>query len=78
MKYDYDNPVCTAFVAEVESKGFEVEHYRGRFFWEGPAVRCDISDYPRLVRATSMTLQHDSMGLGMIVYPVASGKLRNN
>lgn len=71
----YDNDTCNKFVEECENAGFEVEHYRGRFYWTGPAVRCENSDYQTLVRATSMELQHDSMGLGMIVYPVRSGKL---
>ena len=71
----YDNDTCNKFAEECKAAGFEVEHYRGRFYWEGPAVRCENVDYQTVCRATSMPLQSDSMGLGIIMYPVRSGKL---
>jgi hypothetical protein len=75
-KMKYDNETCNKFVEECETAGYEVRHYRGRSFWEGPAVRCDNQDeYHDVVRATTMRLQNDSLGYGYIVYPVSSGKL---
>lgn len=63
---------CQQFVADMEEAGLEVEHYRGRSFWEGPAVRVDsIQD---AMGATMVPCQWDNMGLGFIVYPKASDK----
>ncbi len=73
----YDNAVCNQFVTDMEQAGFDVEHYHGRFFWEGPAVRCEREDEQDVIRATKVRLQSDSMGLGTIFYPVRSGKLLN-
>lgn len=72
MPLTYDNPQCNQFVADMEDAGFEVEHYRGRNFWTGPAVRGEMQD---VARATKVRIQTDSMGLGVICYPVARGKL---
>jgi hypothetical protein len=55
------------FVDEVESNGLVTEHYYGRFFYEGPAVRVD--ELQDAIRATSVKVQWDSMGAGYIVYP---------
>lgn len=73
----YDSKDCNQFVEDMEAAGFEVEHYRGRFYWEGPAVRCDRDSYQDVIRATKVRLQEDDMGLGAIVYPQRSGKLQN-
>lgn len=68
----YTREDCVQFVEDMASAGYEVEHYYGRYSWEGPAVR--TSDYgPDLqdvIRATSVKLQWDSMGMNEIVYPV--------
>lgn len=72
MALKYDEPDCNRFVEECEAAGLEVEHYRGRFFWEGPAVRADcVAD---VMSITGVRCQHDSMGLGVIVYPIKSGR----
>lgn len=34
----YSNNDCVRFEGDMEAIGLEVQHYRGRFFWEGPAV----------------------------------------
>ena len=81
MDYDtrdqegYDLPVYTVpdavqFVKDMQNAGLEVEHYRGRFYWEGPAVRVD--DLQDAMSETKVRLQWDSMGRGYIVYPRAS------
>ena len=65
----YTNDDCVQFVDDMEEAGFEVEHYRGRGFWEGPAVRVDrVQD---AYSETKVACQSDQMGLGYIVYPVA-------
>ena len=69
----YDNKICSRFVKDMENAGLEVENYKGRYFWEGPAVRC--SDLQDVLSETKIKCQWDSMGRGYIVYPIASGKL---
>lgn len=74
-KFFYDNNTCNQFVRDMENAGFTVEHYRGRFFWEGPAVRTtDDYDEDDIVRATEVPLQRDDMGRGAIRYPRRGGK----
>jgi len=69
MKYEKKHHII--FVERAKEAGFEVEHYHGRNFWEGPAVRVrDSYEAQELIRATSMRLQSDNMGLGFIYYPV--------
>jgi hypothetical protein len=76
MTLRYNDESCNKFVAECEAAGFEVEHYKGRFWWEGPAVRVKgDKEYLKVVRATTVNIQNDDMGKGMIIYPVKRGKL---
>jgi len=72
MKYDNDD--CNQFVEDMENTGLEVEHYHGRWFWEGPAVRVD--DIQDALSETKVKCQWDNMGLGFIVYPRQSGMLK--
>lgn len=69
----YDNKTCNKFVEDMKKAGLEIEHYHGRFFWEGPAVRVD--DIQDAMSNTKVELQWDHMGLSFIVYPKQSGKL---
>lgn len=74
----YDNASCNQFVEDMKRAGIEVEHYYGRFYWTGPAVRTDETGWPKsqdVYRATRVSLQRDSMGLGFILYPRESGNL---
>ncbi len=65
----YDRPKYEKFRKDCEGEGLEVRHYRGRFFYEGPAVSTkDIQD---VIRATTVRVQWDQLGLGYIVYPEA-------
>lgn len=57
------------FAKEVSSKGFKVNHYRGRFSYEGPSVHCDEDELQDVIRATEVYVQWDSMGRGYVVYP---------
>ena len=71
----YDNEACNKFVRDMTKAGYDVRHYRGRWFWEGPAVAVDSpQDGQSVIRATRVMLQSDALGLGVIYYPVASGK----
>jgi hypothetical protein len=68
----YEIPEYRRFVRDMTRAGIEVEHYRGRFYYEGPAVRVGGSnEYSRsdVEAATKVRLQHDQMGLGEILYP---------
>ena len=56
------------FREDMREAGYEVEEYNGRYFYRGPAVRCD--DLQDAIRATKVRLQSDQMGKhGYIVYP---------
>lgn len=71
----YSNPKVVKFVKDMERAGYEMEHYKGRFYWEGPAVRTSGKRGPSLqdvMHATRVKLQYDNMGLDHIVYPVVS------
>ena len=67
---EYEDKDCVKFVEDMVNAGQEVKHYRGRHFWEGPAVVGD--SFGQLAALTSVVLQSDQLGLGVIVYPVAS------
>jgi hypothetical protein len=58
------------FEDEMAEAGFEVFHYHGRFFWHGPAVV--TSDPQAVIRATTVRVQQDSMGMGAVIYPLLS------
>ncbi len=67
----YANERYEQFCREIEEHGaHEIEHYRGRFFYEGPAVFIEAIEYEDVIRATSGRLQTDDLGkTGMVVYP---------
>jgi hypothetical protein len=65
----YADPLHRQFVHDCRAAGYEVRHYRGRNFWEGPAVITDDAD--DVARATRVPVQQDNMGLGYVVYPRA-------
>lgn len=60
------------FVEDMRLAMLPVEHYHGRFWWEGPAVRVD--DLQTAMMETRVPVQWDSMGMGYIVYPVNGDK----
>lgn len=65
----YMNKDCLQFVEDMENASLEVDHYRGRNFWQGPAVRVDFLQ--DALSETKVKCQWDNMGLGYIVYPVS-------
>ena len=68
----YKNDTCADFVADMLAAGFEVEHYHGRFHWQGPAVRVDCRE--DVMSETEVKCQWDNMGMGFIVYPIVGGE----
>jgi len=68
----YDNTIYQQFVEDMEEAGIEWEHYRGRFYYEGPAARTNENGFPTqqdVIRATKVNVQWDNMGFNWIVYP---------
>ncbi len=63
MEYEYDDPDHLRFVEDMEEAGLEVEHYRGRFFWEGPSVQVD--DLQDALGATMVRCQLGQPGPGL-------------
>ncbi len=57
------------FTEVMKGAGLEVEHYEGRNFYKGPAVRVDDLETVLSVKG-SIRVQWDNMGKGWIVYPV--------
>jgi hypothetical protein len=66
----YTKSAHKRFVADMQTAGLEVEHYHGRYFWEGPAVR--VRDLQDALSETRVKCQWDQMGRGYIVYPVVN------
>ena len=67
--YEYKHPDHVRFVEDMEEAGLDVRHYRGRFYWRGPAVVID--DLQDALGSTKVRCQWDNMGLGWVVYPEA-------
>lgn len=69
----YDHPKLQLFVIDMMDSPFfdRLDHYRGRFDYEGPAIRVrNQSELQDVIRETNMELQRDEMGKnGYIVYP---------
>jgi hypothetical protein len=74
----YINSDCNQFVSDMKAAGYDVEHYCGRLFYEGPAVRCAKYRYQSIERATSVKLQTVRVGgSNLVVYPIRSGNTPN-
>lgn len=60
------------FRRDMKAAGYEVYEYRGRFWYQGPAVNTDRRNGPDLddiIAATTVKVQWDGMGLDQVVYP---------
>ena len=64
---DYDDPRYKKFCDELESLGYNLIHYEGRFFFKGPAVI--VEDSSTAMANTTVRCQIDNMGLDYVVYP---------
>ena len=62
-----DNEVFNKFVSDMESIGLDVQNYKGRFYYDGPAVI--VGDIQEAIRATKLKLQWDNMAFDYVVYP---------
>lgn len=73
---EYTVPDCIKFVEDMEGAGLFVEHYIGRFYWEGPAVV--VHNIQDALSNTKVRCQWDNMGLDWVVYPLDrdAGKLK--
>jgi hypothetical protein len=68
-RHDWGHPQHIRFVRDMERASLRVQHYRGRFYWEGPAVVVD--NLQDALGTTRVPCQWDHMGLGWVVYPSA-------
>ena len=65
------------FAEDMYAVGIPVEPYHGRFMWYGPAVRSHEMYGPTLqfiIRATTVKVQWDNLGMHYIVYPIDSDR----
>ena len=67
--HEWKYPRYAQFAEELQDAGYEVYRYRGRFYYDGPAVNCSHEEYQDIIRATQVKVQSDSMGMGLVVYP---------
>lgn len=60
------------FMLDMRKAGlkYKMRHYRGRFFWEGPAVVVD--NIQEVLSKTKVPCQWDNMAMSWIVYPKES------
>ncbi len=66
----YETQRYEQFRQDLEEAGYEVEHYQGRWFYQGPAVRIDSDELQDIIRLTDVKVQWDELGKdGLIVYP---------
>jgi hypothetical protein len=73
---DYEptgNATHDRFAAEAREAGWNVCKYQGRFWYDGPAVVTDDEstdrDLQAAIRATTVRVQWDNLGLNYVVYP---------
>ena len=41
MPNNYENPEHNRFVRDMNTSRYNIVHFRGNKFWQGPAVECD-------------------------------------
>ena len=61
------NKKFAQFEEDMEKAGRKVENYRGRNFYNGPAVIVDESELQDVIRETKVQLQWDAMGKSDII-----------
>lgn len=73
----YENKDHIEFVDDMGAIGKETSFYGGRNFWKGPAVSvANTEEFQEVASATAVRLQTDQLGKGLIVYPIASGGIK--
>ena len=63
----YEVNKLNRFEMDADAAGLTLSHYHGRYWYKGPAVSGD--DIQELMSFTTVKLQSDSLGRGVIVYP---------
>lgn len=63
-----EKPTHAKFRRDMKKAGFEVIDYKGRFFYDGPAVICRPNQRQEVYRSTDVRLQSDNMGLDYVLY----------
>ena len=72
VTYTYDDPRFVKFVEDMQDAGIPTQHYRGRWFYNGPAAVTNRHEWvgvQEIMSATKVRLTTDSMGLETILYP---------
>jgi hypothetical protein len=64
---EYTNEDHKQFVTDMQAVGLKVRHYRGRFFYQGPAVV--VPEVQNALSKTQVQCTWDNMGKEYIVYP---------
>lgn len=59
------------FTEDMEKAGYYVEFYKGRNFYEGPAVKTNqgIDGLQKAIRATKQIVVWDQLGSDYVLYP---------
>lgn len=63
------NPNYCKFVENFLDSEFELREYRGRFWYDGPAVVCGTGELSEALVIAGVKCDRDNMGLDMIIYP---------
>ncbi len=63
------NPNYYKFVANFMDSEFELKGYKGRFWYDGPAVECGAGEMSEVFAIAGVKCDSDNMGLDMIIYP---------
>src|SRR5215472_2390870 len=71
-EYAYDEPDQVRFVEDMTAAGLRTRHYRGRWYWEGPAVV--VVDLQDAFGATKVRCQWDNLARDWIVYRRPTGQ----
>mgnify|MGYP005858949979 CR=1 FL=1 len=58
------------FVQDMQAVNLEPFFYRGRWYWRGPAV--EVDNLQDALGNTTVRCQWETLGLGFVVYPVAT------
>lgn len=48
---------------------YDLREYKGRFWYDGPAVVTSSDNFSEIAQLTGVKLQQDNMGLDVVIYP---------
>ena len=58
------------FREDMEAAEYPIIDYQGRYSYDGPAVLVEREEEQDVIRATTVRLQSDSLGMRVVLYPV--------